>query len=241
MKYLMTLLICFVFTTSPAHANFLDDLQKGLENIQKKDAGLSDKTVIKGLKEALRVGTDNAVDNVSKLNGYFKNPSIKIPLPEELRKMADILNKVGLQKDVDRFVKSMNRAAEKAGPKAADLFINAIKHMTFSDARKILKGSETAATEFFRKRTWHDLYDVFRPVVSGAMDTVGVTRDYKKLVKKYESMPFVEDVAIDLDDYVTSKALDGLFFMVGEEEKKIRKDPAARVTDLLKKVFAEQE
>jgi hypothetical protein len=241
MKYLLSLLVlCILIMAPPARAGFLDDVQKSLENLEKKDSGLSDKTVIKGLKEALRVGTDNAVKKVSKLNGYFKNPSIKIPLPEELRKMADVLNAVGLQKDVDRFVKSMNRAAEQAAPKATSLFIDAIKQMTFSDARKILKGKETAATEYFKDKTWQGLSHVFRPIISDAMNSVGVTREYKRLVKKYQSMPFVEQVAIDLDGYVTTKALDGLFHMVSEEEKQIRKDPAARVTKLLKKVFGEQ-
>ena len=127
--------------------------------------------------------------------------------------------------------------AEKAAPKAAAIFVDAIKEMTFEDARQILGGGDTAATEFFRRKTHDKLYDAFKPIISASMDEVGVTRSYKEMMGKYETIPFMDKQSLDLDHYVTNKALDGLFYMVGQEEERIRTDPAARGTELLKTVF----
>ena len=138
---------------------------------------------------------------------------------------------------MDNLVLAMNRAAESAAPKATALFVQAIKEMTFDDARKILQGGDTAATDYFKGKTSQKLYDQFKPVVVSSMNKVGVAKAYKDLMTPYQSMPFASKETLDLDHYVTSKALDGLFTMVAEEEKKIRTDPAARVTDLLKRVF----
>jgi enolase len=138
---------------------------------------------------------------------------------------------------VDEFVLSMNRAAEKAAPKAKAVFISAIQEMTFEDAKKILNGGDTAATDFFKEKTSANLYESFKPIISSSMDEVGVTRSYKEMMGRYTMLPFTKAESVDLDHHVTNKALDGLFFMVGQEEKKIRTDPAARVTDLLKAVF----
>jgi hypothetical protein len=194
-------------------------------------------TVVSGLKEALSIGTENAVKNVSQVDGYFANKMIKILMPEKIQTVANVLSKVGYQKEVDDFVLSMNRAAEKAAPKAASHFVGAIKEMSFEDASGILKGGDTAATEFFKKKTHDKIYEEFKPIVASSMNEVGVTRSYKNMMSRYESIPFVDKQSLDLDHYVTNKSLDGLFYMVGEEEKKIRTDPAARVTDLLKTVF----
>jgi hypothetical protein len=158
-------------------------------------------------------------------------------MPEKIQKVADVLRKVGYQKEVDDFILSMNRAAEKAAPMATSYFVGAIKEMSFDDARKILNGGDTAATEFFKRKTSDKIAASFKPVVSSSMNEVGVTKKYKDMMGKYESLPFVDKESIDLDSYVTNKAMDGLFYMVGQEEKKIRTDPAARVTDLLKTVF----
>jgi hypothetical protein len=173
------------------------------------------------------------------VDGYFANQAIRILVPEKVRKVADVLGKVGYQKEVDDFVLSMNRAAEKAAPLAKAHFVEAIRAMTFEDARKILGGGDTAATDYFRGKTQKKLYDEFRPVVSSSMDEVGVTRSYKNMVGKYAALPLVGGKAesVDLDDHVTTKALDGLFLVLGQEETKIRTDPSARVTDLLKDVF----
>jgi hypothetical protein len=158
-------------------------------------------------------------------------------MPEKIRKVADVLEKVGYRQQVDDFVHSMNRAAEKAAPKAASIFGDAIREMTIDDARKILTGGDTAATDFFKAKTHERIYGAFMPVVGSAMNEVGVTRSYKEMMSKYESIPFMSRESVDLDHYVTTKAMDGLYYMIGQEEKKIRTDPAARVTDLLKTVF----
>ena len=193
--------------------------------------------VVRGLKEALSLGTKTAVQLVSQEDGYFGNEIIKILMPEDLRKITDTLSKIGLQQQVDEFILSMNRSAEKAAPGAIDIFVDAIKAMTFEDATGILTGEDTAATEYFKEKTSDQIYDTFKPVISTSMNEVGATQAYKELSNKYASLPLMSAVAFDLDDYVTNKALDGLFYMVGEEEKKIRTDPAARATDLLKKIF----
>lgn len=193
--------------------------------------------LIEGLKEALSIGTKTAVQLVSQEDGYFGNEIIKILMPEDLQKVSDTLRTVGFQKHVDEFVLSMNRAAEKAAPAALDIFVGAIKTMTFEDAKGILTGSDTAATEYFKEKTSNTIYETFRPIISTSMNEVGATQTFKEITEKYSSLPLMGEVTFDLDDYVTNKALDGLFYMVGEEEKKIRTDPAARATELLKKIF----
>ncbi len=234
MKRSVLFILVLVFSSALAYAG-VADMIKGFGSAQK--GGPDEKTTASGLKEALSVGTENAVKNVSHVDGYFGNQAIKILMPGKIQKVADVLGKIGYQKQVDEFVLSMNRAAEKAAPKAASFFVDAIKEMTFDDARKILGGGNTAATEFFKQKTHDKLYDAFKPVVSSSMDEVGCTRSYKEMMGKYESVPFMDKQSMDLDHYVTNKALDGLFYMVGQEEKKIRTDPAARGTDLLKTVF----
>jgi transcriptional regulator with PAS, ATPase and Fis domain len=191
-----------------------------------------------GLKEALAVGTGNAVQMLSKSNGYFGDAAVKILMPENMQKAAEVLKKAGYQKDVDEFVLSMNRAAEQAAPKARPIFEDAVKKMTFDDAQKIIKGNNTAATDYFKAKTSPQLTDAFKPVVSDSMNQVGATRSYKELTDRYNSMvPFGKMDSFDLDSYVTKKSLDGMFYKVGQEEAKIRTNPAARTTDLLKKVF----
>jgi hypothetical protein len=148
-----------------------------------------------------------------------------------------ILRKVGFGSKVDDFEMSMNRAAEQAAPEAKALFTDTIKQMSFDDARKILNGKDNAATLYFKDKTWDRLYDKFKPIVNSTMSEVGATRYYQDLDKKVRSIPFADRMSFDLDKYVTDGALDGLFYMVAQEEQKIRQNPAARVTDLLKEVF----
>ncbi|HPX02889.1 MAG TPA: DUF4197 domain-containing protein, partial [Syntrophales bacterium] len=196
-------------------------------------------TVASGLKEALSVGTKNAVGLLSGKDGYFANEAVKILLPENVRRLGDALRMAGYQKEVDAFVLSMNRAAEKAAPRAADIFAGAIREMSITDAQKILGGGNTAATEYFKSKTSTQLFDAFKPDISKSMSEVGVTRAYKAMTDRYTSMvPFAKVESLDLDRYVTNKSLDGLFYMVGQEETKIRTNPAARTTELLRKVFA---
>ena len=222
-----------------AAAGIFDDIVKELPGAKSgvSESGLDQKTTVSGLKEALSIGTENAVKAVSKTDGYFGNQMVKILLPDKLQKVADVVAKLGYQKQVDSLILSMNRAAEAASPKATALFVDAIKTMSFDDARKILQGGDTAATEYFKDKTSKKLYDEFKPVVVSNMNKVGVTKAYKDMMAPYESLPLVPKESMDLDHYVTNKALDGLFLMVGQEEKKIRTNPAARVTDLLKTVF----
>lgn len=224
--------------STPVHAGLFDELTSALEVVSGPGSNLDDPTIAKGLKEALATGTARAVKSVSQSNGYFGNDLIKILLPEKIRSTADLLGKFGFQQEVDEFVLSMNRAAEKAAPKATDHFVAALKAMTFDDARAILKGDATSATQYFRKKTGDKIYADFKPVVVSNMKDVGVSRYYSQMTEKFQAVPFAGAVgSFDLDHYVTAKAVDGLFTMLGEEEKKIRTDPAARGTELLKKVF----
>lgn len=232
--------LLFLLATVGHAADPFGDIMKGLKIPSVPSAGLDDGTIVSGLKEALSVGTGNAVTSVSALDGYFTNQAIKILMPDKIRKVADVMAKVGYQKEVDEFVLSMNRAAEKAAPYAREYFVDAIKQMTFEDARKIWQGSDTAATEYFKSKTSDKLYNAFKPTVSESMDRVGTTKAYKDMMGKYTSIPFMKAESLDLDHYVTTKSLDGLFYMVGEEEKKIRTNPAARTTDLLKTVFGKK-
>ena len=229
-KILLAGILISVLLTSLSYAGFFDNVFKGLGS--STQSGPDDKSIVSGLKEALAIGTENAVKNVSQTDGYFRNQLIKVLMPEKIQKVADVLKKVGYQKEVDDFILSMNRAAEKAAPQAASFFGDAIKEMNFEDARKILNGGDTSATEYFKSKTNEKIYNSFKPVIASSMNEVGVTRSYKEMIGKYESIPFMKS-----ESHVTAKALEGLFTIVGQEEKKIRTDPAARVTDLLKTVF----
>lgn len=239
-RLICLLLLVFLATISSSSAGPLDDIMKGIKKAPLAAGGGSDEaTTASGLKEALSIGTGNAVTSVSKLDGYFTNQMIKILLPKNIQTAADVLGKLGYQKQVDDFILSMNRAAENAAPKARKFFVDAIKEMTFDDAVKILRGNDTSATEYFKSKTFDKIYAEFKPSVSASMNKVGVTRSYKEMTKKYTStVPFGGGMeSVDLDHYVTTKALDGLFYMVGQEEKKIRTNPAARTTELLRQVF----
>jgi hypothetical protein len=240
-KALFVFLILLSVLTTVGNAFDLNKTLKDAEDKYVKGNKSPDEaTKVKGLKEALSIGTDNAVKYVSKKDGYFGNPAIKIPVPDEMKSVAKTLSRMGLQKQVDEFLVSMNRGAEKAAPKAVSIFGNAIKGMTIVDATKIVTGQDTAATEYFKGKTRGNLYNEFKPIITASLNDVGATRAFKDIMKKAAKLPLVDKKAIDLDHYVTEKALDGLFFMVGQEEKKIRTDPAARVTDLLKTVFGKK-
>ena len=218
----------------PAHAQW-DQILKGLG--ASKPAGLSDGKVVSGLKEALRVGTENAVNSTGGIDGYFRHKVIKILMPEKLQNIEEGMRSVGLGDPVDDFILRMNRAAERTAPRAKQIFWDAVLEMTFDDARKILTGEDTAATDYFQKTTSEELTAAFRPVVEKAMDEAGVTRQYKQLMGLARTIPFLNAEAVDIDSYVIAKSLDGLFYVLGEEERKIRKNPAARITPLLKEVF----
>jgi Protein of unknown function (DUF4197) len=221
----------------------LPDLLKNLPQLPSSGApssgaGLGDARIGQGLKEALRVGTENAVNLTGRVDGYFANQAIKILMPERLKSLEQGLRLIGQGDRVDELVLGMNRAAEKAAPGARQIFVDAIGEMSIDDARKVLSGPDTAATDYFKGKTTGKLTTTFQPVVQRAMNEVGLARQYKDLLSQAQAIPFFRAEEYDLDRYVVGKSLDGLFHVVGDEERKIRKDPAARTTDLLREVFS---
>jgi hypothetical protein len=232
--HLLFLLIGLVFLASPASAQ-VDQLLKGITG-----SGVTDSKASAGLKEALEVATEKAVSLTGRPNGYFGDAAIKILMPAKLQTMQEGLRAVGYGPQIDEFVLSMNRAAEQAAPAAKQIFTHAITTMSFDDAKKILTGSHTAATDYFTAKTTDQLTAAFRPVIDKSMSEVGVTRQYQALVGKFDTIPFAKTQSFDLDNYVTGKSLDGLFHVVGEQEKLIRTNPAARTTVLLQEVFAKK-
>ena len=198
-----------------------------------------DNKIVDGLKEALRVGTGNAITLAGRLDGYFANTLIRILMPEKLRAWEKGMRLIGMGKQVDGFVLSMNRAAEAAAPLARDIFFDAIQQMTFDDARKLLTGSgDTAATDFFQAKTTGKLTETFRPAVAKTMAENQVGRNFQNVLNAARKFPLFKSEAIDMESYVVAKSLDGLFLLIGKEERKIRKDPAARVSSILKEVFS---
>jgi hypothetical protein len=234
--YILILVLLLGVTTSLAQ---LDEFSKrlGMDKTTSKSISLPDAKLSSGLKEALQVGTGNAVKSVGRVDGYFGNAAIKILMPEKMRTLEKGLRAVGYGSQVDEFVLSMNRAAEKAAPAAKKIFLDAVLHMSFDDVRKIYGGSDTAATEFFKTKTSANLAAAFHPIVEKATSEAGVTQQYKQLLGRAQAIPFLRTESLDIDQYVVTRALDGLFYQLGQEEKNIRKNPAARVTRTLKEVF----
>jgi hypothetical protein len=204
-----------------------------------KSAGLTTDEIAAGLKEALSVGAEQSGKKLSSLDGYFGNAAIKVLMPEEAKKAEQKLRSLGLGKQVDQAILSMNRAAEDAAKSAAPIFINAIKSMSIQDAMGILKGGDMAATNYLKDKTTASLSASFRPVIEESLKKVDATKYWNTVFTTYNQFS-KEKINPDLSAYVTEKALAGIFFQVGEEEKKIRKDPMARTSDILKKVFANQ-
>jgi hypothetical protein len=206
------------------------------------EEGLTSADIASGLKEALVTGITKGSNEVSRLDGYLKNPNIKIPFPPEVQKVEQKLRDIGLGVEVDNFITTLNRGAEEAAKEAKPIFVSAITSMTIQDAWSILKGDDKeAATNYLRKTTSDQLRAKFAPIMKDALDKVNATKYYSEIITTYNSIPFVEDVSSDLEGYATEKAMDGLFFMIAKEEMLIRKDPSARATELLKKVFKEQD
>jgi hypothetical protein len=199
-------------------------------------SSLTNDEIVAGLKEALSVGATNSSGKLSMADGFFKDAAVKILMPEQVRKVEKRMRALGMGKMVDNAILSMNRAAEDASKSAAPIFVDAIKKMSIGDALTILRGTDTAATGYLRKTTSNPLTDAFRPVIEASLAKVDATKYWKDVFSVYNKFSS-EPVNTDLNSYVTEKALHGIFFYVAEEEQKIRKDPAARATDLLKKVF----
>lgn len=205
------------------------------------DQPLTTAEVTAGLKEALMVGINNGAASASQVDGYFGNALIRIPFPPEIANIESKLRQLGLNKLVDDFTLSMNRAAEKAAREAATVFIDAIKSMTIQDAWGILNGDQHAATDYLRRTTSATLTAKYEPIIQQSLDAVDATKYYATVINTYNQIPFVKKANTDLTQYVTDLALDGLFTLVAQEEEKIRKDPVARATELLQRVFGPRE
>ena len=235
MKKITIIFSVLIFLASCAEmTKVMEDVNDAMNDGNKP---LSNGEVISGLKEALTIGTNNSTSLTSKLDGYYKNPEIFIPFPEEAIKVKERVEKLGMKKQVDEFVMTMNRAAETASKEATPIFVNAVKEMTIADGFTILRGNDNAATMYLKEKTSGQLKVKFNPVVKNAIEKVHVTKYWNPVINTYNKIPFVDKQNPNLDDYITTKAMDGLFIMIEKEEKKIRKDPLARVTDILKRVF----
>jgi len=198
--------------------------------------GLSNTDIVSGLKQALTIGTQNSTSQLSSVDGFFKNAAIKILLPEEAKKVESTLRNLGMSSLVDKAILSMNRAAEDASRGAGTIFINAVKQMTITDAVNILKGGDFAATNYFKGKTTSALASSFQPVINNALKNVNATKYWGDVTSVYNQFS-ANKINTDLSAYVTQKAMDGIFYQLGLEEQKIRRDPVARTTDILKKVF----
>lgn len=234
MKKIYSLVIIAVLCAQQMDGQFLKDAKKLLSSTGK---GLTEKDASDGIKEALVNGTGQSVKLVSVPDGYWGNPEIKIPFPEEARDMESKLRSIGMGNKVDEFNESMNRAAEKAATEAKPIFIAAIQDMTVRDAINIVKGADNAATTYLKNNTSTALTVKFEPIIKTSLDNVNATRYWTNLITIYNKIPLAKKMNPDLPVYVTQKAIDGLFIMIAKEELKIRKDPMARTSDLLKRVF----
>lgn len=245
MKKLIFTAISFVFLSSSHAQGIFDKINKAVKTGDVKSvipgkgssgAGLSNDDIVSGLKEALRVATDSTSKSLSKAGGYFKDAAIKIVMPPEAQKVEKTLRTLGAGSLVDKAILSMNTAAENAAGEAGNIFITAIKQMTLTDGLTILRGGDHAATDYLKKTTTAALTEKFRPVIEASLQKVNADKYWKDVFSKY-NMFSQQKVETDLTAYVTGKALEGMFYNISLQEQKIRKDPAAQVTDILKKVF----
>ena len=213
------------------------NLKNNLKNTSKSIPAITEDEAATALRDALNNGINNSVEIVSKVDGYLQNPEIKLPFPPDAKKIEDRLRSLGLNKLVHDAILFINRAAEDAATEAKPIIIQAIKNMTVKDAINIVKGKEDEGTNYLKKNTFDSLYKKFIPPIEISLEKVNATKHWSTVINRYNKIPLVQKVNPDLDDYVTRKALDGLFIMIAKEEKKIREKPLARVTETLKKVF----
>jgi hypothetical protein len=223
--------------TTPLGATIKNDANQLIGNPTAAKKSLSNDDVISGLRNALTIGTNNSTGIASKVDGFYKNAALFIPFPPEAQKVKDKMDALGMQKQTTKFVETLNRAAEEAAKDAAPIFLNAIQAMSIGDGFAILKGANNAATQYLTDKTSAELTQKFAPVIKKAIDKVQVTKYWNPIITKYNKIPTVQKQNPDLTAYVTEKAMAGLFKLIADEELKIRKDPAARVNDILKQVF----
>ena len=227
--------ICFICLLSSCAE--LQNVVGGLPG----QAGMDNAMIGNGLKQALDFGIDKQVTKLTQKNGFYSNELVKILLPPELQKVDNTLRKIGLGKLADEGIKSLNRAAEDAVQEATPIFVDAVKGITFTDARNILLGSNDAATTYLKSKTQQALYNKFNPVIQNSFAKVGADQIWINLITKYNNLPLTADVNPDLTDYVTEEALKGVYTMIAVEEQQIRTKTASRTTDLLRRVFALQD
>jgi hypothetical protein len=230
----VVLMVCLCGSASAQLDQILKEADQAIEH--RDTSGLSDTKIISGLKQALQFSTSRAVAATGKPDGFFKNEAIKILFPPKLQTIGNGMRMLGMGSKVDELEVGMNRAAEQATPQAKAIFLASLKKMTFDDARHILTGNDTAATDFFKRTSSADLTTAFAPIVHQSVEHVGVVAQYDRVIQSAPGGSLLAN-EFDLDKYVVGKTLDGLFYMLGEEEKKIRKNPAAQTTALLKEVF----
>lgn len=216
------------------------ELQNAVNSLP-SNTGLDAATIASGLREALDNGIDKQVTKLTQKDGYYKNNLVKILLPQELQKVDKTLRNIGLGSLADEGLKVLNRAAEDAVKEATPIFINAVKEITFADAKNILLGSDTAATSYLENKTTNALYQRFNPVIKKSFSKVGADKVWSNIIKKYNSIPLTNNVNPDLTDYVTNEALEGVYKMIGKEEKQIRNNIGSRTTNLLRQVFSLQD
>ena len=230
-----TIVICSAFSSMAQFDKLKKNIGEKIESVS--STGFSQEEVGSGLKEALTNGVEKGVSQLSKPDGFFKDLSIKIPLPQEVSKVESKLRSLGQGKQVDQAIESINRAAEDATLAAKNIFVEAIKGMSINDAISILRGEVNAATAFLDESTRAELSSKFEPMVRASLDKVGATKNWNTIFTNYNKLPLVQHVNPDLVSYATGKAIDGLFIQIAKEELNIRRNPSARSTDLLKKVF----
>ena len=217
------------------------ELQTVVDSLPQGGGVLSNTDIAAGLRQALDFGIDKQVSKLTQTDGFYKNQLVKILLPEELQKVDKGLRDIGLGNLADEGLKVLNRAAEDAVKEATPIFVNAVKEITFNDAKNILLGPDNAATQYLTSKTQTSLYDKFHPVINNSFAKVGADRIWTNLINKYNAIPFTTDVNPDLTDYVTGEALKGVYTMIAVEEKDIRTKVSSRTTDLLRRVFAMQD
>ena len=239
-KYYFLALILFAAQFSVAQIDYNKLKKQGQSIVKQVNAGnnpLSNDEIIEGLREALTVGSNNASKAAAAVDGYYKNPKLYIPFPSEAKKMEQMLRSFGQEKLVNDFLLSLNRAAEDAAKEAAPIFVNAVKGMSIADGLSILNGKDDAATQYLKQNTQALLVEKFKPIVENSLHKVSATKYWEQLVVAYNKIPMVEKMNPNLSEYATQKAIDGIFIVVAEQELQIRKNPAARVSAILKKVF----
>ena len=237
MKKILLLAVTFSLTSCAQVQQTLNQLPQ----ISSQLPGVGGVDIASGLKEALNKGITEQVSKLTAVDGFYKNQAVKILMPEELQKVDATLRKVGLSSLADEGIKMLNRAAEDAVKEATPIFVAAVKNMSFTDAKNILLGNDTAATSYLQGSTTTALYGKFNPVIKSSFEKVGADAVWTKIINKYNTIPLVKKVNPDLTDYTTTQALSGVFKMIAVEEKEIRNNISARTTPLLQKVFAMQD